>query len=294
MKAQQVKGKTVTLPIESIEVEAELQCRVAISKEAIEEYRDLIAAGYKFPPVLVVRYPDDRMILVDGFTRRQAYILAGKGKMPAKVVDGDRKLAIELACGANADHGVRRTVEDKRKAVRLAIAQFCEKSSRELAEVCGCSHTFVDKIRKQLQEAAEPVSVPAEVATLPPAAAVPAEPVSESKPKEKVKIVANPVPKGGQVPANQEAEYRDLTPGCDACGNAKHVFSDGGWLCDDCGAVWDPFKPTPAVSTFVAKDPALKKVETILGQLVRELDKVGRYQECAEHLSKIQAILNGG
>lgn len=290
IQVPQVKSKTVTLPIDSIEVEHSLQCRVAIAKETIEEYRDLIAAGVKFPPVVVVRYPDDRLILVDGFTRRQAYILASKAKIPAKVVDGDRKLAVQLACGANSDHGVRRSQDDKRKAVRLAIAEFSELSSRAIGEVCGCSHTFVDKIRKQIEEATKPQPAEGELhwEDVPESGNVatpePAKPA-------KVKVEANKAPKGGEVPAKANPEFRDLSPGCKACGNAKHLFSDASWVCSDCGEVWES---EPAKLSWSVQPPELKKVEVILGQLVRELDRVGKYEQCKGHLSAIQSILNGG
>jgi len=54
------------------------------------------------------------------------------------------------ACGQSAPaHGLRRTNADKRRAVEIALREFPNLSSAELARVCAVSHTLVDKVRPQ-------------------------------------------------------------------------------------------------------------------------------------------------
>jgi hypothetical protein len=55
-----------------------------------------------------------------------------------------------FALGANIKNGLRRTNEDKRKCVEIALENFAEWSDRRVAEVCGVAHTFVGKIRSAL------------------------------------------------------------------------------------------------------------------------------------------------
>lgn len=47
--------------------------------------------------------------------------------------------------GANASHGLRRTNDDKRRAVRTLLndLEWLAWSDREVARACGVSHTFV-------------------------------------------------------------------------------------------------------------------------------------------------------
>lgn len=50
---------------------------------------------------------------------------------------------------ANADHGLRRSNEDKRKAVGLLLAdaEWSKLSNAEIARLCNVSHTFVNNTR---------------------------------------------------------------------------------------------------------------------------------------------------
>jgi hypothetical protein len=51
---------------------------------------------------------------------------------------------------ANAENGLRRTNDDKRKAVEIACKEFPAWADRKVAEMCQVSHPFVAKIRKSL------------------------------------------------------------------------------------------------------------------------------------------------
>ena len=80
---------------------------------------------------------------------------AGLKSIEAEVFYGTREDATWNACGDNNRNGRRMTSADKRKAATVALglpgAEF--KSSREIAEHCGCSHTLVlDVLREQKEQ----------------------------------------------------------------------------------------------------------------------------------------------
>ena len=61
---------------------------------------------------------------------------------------GGRIDALKFALGANAIHGQRRTNQDKRRCVEIALREFANLSSRAIAEMCGVSDPFVNQIRQ--------------------------------------------------------------------------------------------------------------------------------------------------
>ncbi len=68
------------------------------------------------------------------------------------VYHGNLHDALRFALGANAHRGLRMTPEDKRNAVRLALAAFPDYSNRTIAEVCGVSRWTVGQFRKDTEE----------------------------------------------------------------------------------------------------------------------------------------------
>jgi hypothetical protein len=77
----------------------------------------------------------------------QGYAIATGARSGIIVID-----AIIAACGENADHGLRRTNEDKRRAVErlLGDPEWIKWSDRKIADVCRVSHPFVGTVRKEL------------------------------------------------------------------------------------------------------------------------------------------------
>jgi len=72
-------------------------------------------------------------------------------EIEAEIHDGSRRDAILFAVSANDKHGLRRTNADKRRSVLVLLEDFewSEWNNTKIAEVCGVSATFVDKIRKE-------------------------------------------------------------------------------------------------------------------------------------------------
>ena len=136
-----------------IHIDAGLQTRDKMSQETITEYAEAMANGDQFPP-LTVFHNGDTHALVKGFHRLRAHIMAfGEDKpIRCKTVYGNRRDALKEALGDNADHGLRLTREDKRKKVKIALAdaEWGQWSDREIAKLCKVSHPLVAEVRREV------------------------------------------------------------------------------------------------------------------------------------------------
>ncbi len=127
------------------------QSRAELDEDTIKEYAAAIAAGDKFPPV-VVFYDGEHYYLADGFHRLAAAKRAGRTFIAGVVRQGTRRDAVLHSVGANHAHGLRRTNADKRRAVETLLTdeEWMKWSDSEIARRCGVSHTFVQNVRKEL------------------------------------------------------------------------------------------------------------------------------------------------
>lgn len=139
------------LPLEQICIEDSIQSRKTINGDTVNEYADLMQNGKAFPPIVICQ-EGDKYWLADGFHRFQAAFNNKCKTIKAKVRPGTRQNALEIACGANADHGLRRTAADKQRAVELllGIPAWCDQSDKAVAKHCSVSHPFVAKVRKKI------------------------------------------------------------------------------------------------------------------------------------------------
>lgn len=138
------------LELTQIQEVASTQTRVRENQGVVEEYADVLRDGGELPPA-VVFYTGDQYLLADGYHRKRAHRIAGRLTMPVEVRQGTERDAFMYALGANGGHGLRRTREDNRRVVRMALADevLGELSSRELAKVCNVTHTLVQRIRRE-------------------------------------------------------------------------------------------------------------------------------------------------
>ena len=65
------------------------------------------------------------------------------------MIHGDYRDALLMSCGTNAEHGKRRTNEDKRQKVLMLLEdeEWQGWSNVVIARNCKVSHTFVNKLR---------------------------------------------------------------------------------------------------------------------------------------------------
>jgi hypothetical protein len=135
-------------PIVDLIADERCQARENMNWDAVGDYRAAYEAGEWLPPLEAFGVKG-KLIIVDGFHRREAAIRAGVATLPVNMVgEGAMGDAIWEALSKNHHHGVQRTQADKRKAVRKALARDDSVSDRAIAKHCGVSHTFVASMRK--------------------------------------------------------------------------------------------------------------------------------------------------
>lgn len=117
----------------------------------VSEYAEAMLEGAKFPPVIVYRDGSVHW-LADGYHRLEAAEEAGKKNIAAEIRDGTKRDATLFACGANRDHGLRRTWADVRRAITTLVqdAEWGLMANRLIAEKVGCSDKTVAAIREKL------------------------------------------------------------------------------------------------------------------------------------------------
>jgi len=142
------------LPIALITAGEETQMRYATRAETVDQYAELFAGGDAWPfdtKLVIFRDSEDNYWLADGFHRLRASEKAGRESVHCIIYEGELSEAQDYALAANAKHGLRRTNEDKRKAVETALSmeRWASKSDHAIAEHVGVDHKTVGKIRKR-------------------------------------------------------------------------------------------------------------------------------------------------
>jgi hypothetical protein len=140
-----------TLSIDLIRTDGGTQPRAEVNLFTVADYSASMLEGAVFPPVTVFFDGSDYW-LGDGFHRLAARSEAGFLDIQADVRKGTQSDAQWFSLSANRTHGLRRTNEDKRRAIVAALSHPNGKklSDRQLAEHCGVGHAFVAKIRSEL------------------------------------------------------------------------------------------------------------------------------------------------
>jgi hypothetical protein len=141
-----------SIALASIAARSETQMRViGIDPETVNSYADDLRNGAVFPPVKTF-FDGTYHHLSDGFHRVEAHRQAGHEHILADVLEGTSRDAMLAACAANATHGLRRTNEDKRRAILALLRdpEWSQWSDRKIAEACMVDHKSVGKVRREL------------------------------------------------------------------------------------------------------------------------------------------------
>jgi hypothetical protein len=136
------------IAIGKIIVDRDLQPRASIDLDAVREYAEAMKDGAEFPPV-VVFFDGLNYWLADGFHRHAAALKAEMRSIRALVYQGDKQDALLFSLGANAEHGLRRTHADKRRAVikMLNHPEWCMWSDAVIARYARVSPSTVSRYR---------------------------------------------------------------------------------------------------------------------------------------------------
>lgn len=140
------------LSLSSITLDPELQPRTTIDQSTIDEYAEEMNSSETFPPIIIF---DDgaKKWLADGWHRYFAAQKAGLEEIDVDLKIGSRRDALLFSISANAKHGLRRSIDDKRRAVLslLSDPEWAKLSNRELSKLAGVSHAMVNKYRGEAE-----------------------------------------------------------------------------------------------------------------------------------------------
>lgn len=155
--------KLFEIPVEKIVFDKEHQVRVKDSLEVIEAYAEAIAEAknqWPFPTDEkngIQAWTNDNgetYWLSDGIHRARAAKRVGLKMIPVIPHEGSSEDVIIAALPANAEHGLHRTRDDKKNAVRLALntTKLRKLSDNALADIIKVSPTTIGTYREQLEK----------------------------------------------------------------------------------------------------------------------------------------------
>jgi predicted transcriptional regulator len=171
--AQTAKGKTVTpkssgtkvktaktivteyeeqeIALRAIEVLPEiLQVRAKLDPKWCKQYSDDRANGATFPPIILFRLPDGRIVVTDGFHRFAAWKAIGLKTIRAQIREGTMHEALLAAIEANRaefHRGRPFDEKDRRHAVEMLAAdsECASWSATRIAKLCGTTTATASK-----------------------------------------------------------------------------------------------------------------------------------------------------
>lgn len=141
----------VSIPIDDLQLDGGTQPRAVLDFEAVYDYADAMSAGAKFPAVTVF-YDGQRYWLADGFHRVRAARAAGLETIECDVRPGTLEDAQWFSFSANKANGLRRSNDDKQRAIKAALAhpRGAGLSDSEIARHCGVTQPTVAAWREKL------------------------------------------------------------------------------------------------------------------------------------------------
>ena len=139
------------LELNQIRTDGGTQPRGQINWGVVAEYALDMRDGVSFPSIVVFHDGRDYW-LADGYHRYHATEQAGQQSIEADVRQGTQQDAQWYSYAANKSHGLRRSNEDKRRAVEAALRHpmAAALSDREIARHCGVDHKTVGAHRQKL------------------------------------------------------------------------------------------------------------------------------------------------
>lgn len=143
------------LPLKKIRLDGGTQTRARIHDDIVEEYAQDMKAGATFPPLIVFHDGTDYW-LGDGFHRWGAAASLNLDSIECEIRQGTLADAQWFSFSANRANGMRRTNDDKVRAVKASL-RHCKggRSDAEIARHVGVDHHTVGKYREQLLAAGE-------------------------------------------------------------------------------------------------------------------------------------------
>lgn len=142
------------LELDRIRLDGATQPRAKLQTEVIEEYAEQMRDGVVFPSITVF-FDGSEYWLADGFHRvHAARRIRPSEPIEAKIIQGTKAEAQWYSFGVNKTHGLRRTREDRVRAIRAALqhTEATGRSDSDIARHVGVSHPTVAKYRAELEQ----------------------------------------------------------------------------------------------------------------------------------------------
>ena len=173
------------IDINKIRIDGGTQSRKQVYEDTVTAYTEVLLDGGKMPPVVVFNDGKD-LWLADGFHRYHAHKRAAIRSIECEVHTGTKRDAFIYSRGANSEHGLPRTNEEKRLVVTslLEDIEYADSSDRDIAKICKVSHMTVGRIRKAMElnkKQKLPPPPPAKPSTKAPEPEQPAEVTEEDR-----------------------------------------------------------------------------------------------------------------
>lgn len=140
------------LDISKIRRDGGTQSLVKIDEATVSEYAEAMAdPDTVFPPVIVYFDGTDHW-LADGFHQLAAWERTGRSDIPADIRKGNQRRAILHSLAANSANGLRRTNEDKRRAVLTLLEdpEWSQWPQGKIADTCCVSREFVNRVSQEM------------------------------------------------------------------------------------------------------------------------------------------------
>jgi transposase-like protein len=140
------------LLLSQIRCDGGTQPRASINGEVATEYGAEMVSGRSFPSILCF-YDGADYWLADGYHRFGGAVVAGLQEIEADITQGTLEDAQWYSFSANQAHGLRRSNEDKQRAVKAAImhAKSAGLSDHQIAKHVGVAVSTVGDWRKKLE-----------------------------------------------------------------------------------------------------------------------------------------------
>ncbi len=223
--------------IGNIRLDGDTQPRVEIDNALVHEYARCYEAGVKMPPLIVFFDGVDHW-LADGFHRWHAARKAELKSVPCDVRKGTREDARWFSYSANQTHGLRRTNEDKARAVRAALKHpnGAKMSDRQIAEHVGVGAPMVGRYRAELAATVIKIQSPvrtgrdgrkintAKIGKKKPPAADPPKDLDEGEPEEDTEEIESVPGTPEQVARAENILVRDVTEAVAKCWRSPGGF----------------------------------------------------------------------
>jgi len=151
------------LGVELIEATKKTQPRRRLQPDVIDRYAEALDNGDIFPPIIVfAENGSERYILADGFHRLAAHKQVKVKEIDCDLREGGLADAVTHALQANRKHGVPRSDVDLRYSIKLALDNpaYDGLSGRKIAELCGCTHKTVQRVKADMEVATGATNTP--------------------------------------------------------------------------------------------------------------------------------------